>query len=110
MENLSLNLPFLSSLPFFSSTTVAFVCQAVLMCLAWLVGRLTFSLWWIVLGSIMWWLAIRSKQKAQNTKRAFDALQVNDQKFIRDNIEHLPSWVFFPDQERAEWWVYRLID
>lgn len=103
MENIPLNFPFLSSLPFFSSTLVAFACQIVVMVLSWIVGRGQFSLWWILAGALMWWLAIRSKQQAQNQRRAYDALQNNDQKFIRDRVEELPSWVFFPDQERAEW-------
>ncbi|XP_055342694.1 extended synaptotagmin-2-like [Paramacrobiotus metropolitanus] len=103
MENIPLNFPLLSSLPFFSATAVAFVCQIIVMCLAWFVGRTQFSLWWIFLGALMWWLAIRSKEKAQNMRRAYDGLQNNDQKFIRDRVEELPSWVYFPDQERAEW-------
>ncbi|OQV23911.1 Extended synaptotagmin-2 [Hypsibius exemplaris] len=103
MENIALNFPYLSSLPFFSGTTVAFACQVVLMCTAWVVGICGFSLWWVVLGSVGWWLAVKGKTNATNMKKAFQAQQANDQKFVRDNIEHLPSWVFFPDQERCEW-------
>lgn len=70
------------------------------MCLAWFVGRIHWSLWWIVL----------SKRKAAGTTAAYKALQVNDQKFIREVAgDFLPTWVYFPDQERAEWFNRMLV-
>lgn len=108
-ENIHLNFPLLSSLPFFSSTSVAFLCQIVVISLAWLVGRTSFSLWWVLIAALMWWLAVRSKTKAEDMRRAYDALQNNDQKFVRDRVELLPSWVFFPDTERAEWFNRMLV-
>ena len=78
--------------------------------LAWigvyLLGYFDFSIAWMItplLLSVMrdqW-----KKEKRNKLAAAREAALSNEQAMIeaRMNVEDLPSWVFFPDKERAEW-------
>jgi len=78
--------------------------------LAWisvyLLGYFDFSIAWMItplLLSVMrdqW-----KKDKRNKLTAAREAALSNEQAMIeaRMNVEDLPSWVFFPDKERAEW-------
>ena len=78
--------------------------------LAWigvyLLGYFDFSIAWMItplLLSVMrdqW-----KKEKRNKLAAAREAALSNEQAMIeaRLNVEDLPSWVFFPDKERAEW-------
>ena len=78
--------------------------------LAWigvyLLGYFDFSIAWMItplLLSVMrdqW-----KKDKRNKLAAAREAALSNEQAMIeaRMNAEELPSWVFFPDKERAEW-------
>ncbi|XP_014666106.1 PREDICTED: extended synaptotagmin-2-like [Priapulus caudatus] len=69
----------------------------------WLVGYYRYSLSWVLLGLPIW-LWTSYKQNKQIEKRMVQHEIVNNEKeVILASIEDLPSWVFFPDVERAEW-------
>lgn len=76
--------------------------QALAVLTIWLVGWFGFSYAWI-LGSLfvfLWWRRDRKAKKAKlNALRAITC----DEKNVLQQLKNLPSWVCFPDVERAEW-------
>lgn len=66
----------------------------------WLVGHFHFSFAWIIMilmVFVSWEFQMDKKNKRR--ERMEKALQTS---FI-DKIQNLPSWVYFPEKERAEW-------
>ncbi|XP_019630171.1 PREDICTED: extended synaptotagmin-2-like [Branchiostoma belcheri] len=74
-----------------------------LLVVVWLVGYWAFSVSWIMLGLFVW-MAREKRQRAKEfkIKTARKAAQ-NEQETVLARLEDLPSWVYFPDVERAEW-------
>ncbi|XP_044750595.1 extended synaptotagmin-2-like isoform X2 [Coccinella septempunctata] len=48
------------------------------------------------------WYETKSRRKTNKIKAKAKAISSNKQQLL-DKIEELPSWVLFPDRERAEW-------
>ena len=72
----------------------------------WLVGHFHFSFAWIIMILMIfvsWEFQMEKKQKRR--ERMEKAVKSS---FI-DKIQNLPSWVYFPEKEQAEW-VNRIID
>ena len=78
--------------------------------LAWLgvylLGYFDFSVAWMITPLILSVLRDQwKKEKRNKLAAAREAALSNEQAMLeaRMNSEDLPSWVFFPDKERAEW-------
>ncbi|XP_066299728.1 extended synaptotagmin-2-like isoform X7 [Branchiostoma lanceolatum] len=77
--------------------------QLGILVVVWLVGYWAFSVSWIMLGLFVWmWREKKQKAKEFKIKTARNAAQ-NEQATVLARLEDLPSWVYFPDVERAEW-------
>ncbi|XP_013391900.1 extended synaptotagmin-2-like isoform X2 [Lingula anatina] len=74
-----------------------------LLLLVWIMGYFDFSVSWILLGLFifMWNETYQRRKKLQTEIAQFSAKNEKDEILAR--VEDLPSWVFFPDVERAEW-------
>lgn len=72
----------------------------------WLVGHFHFSFAWIIM--ILMIFVSWEYQMEEKTKRRERMEKALKSSFI-DKIENLPSWVYFPEKEQAEW-VNRIID
>lgn len=72
----------------------------------WLVGHYHFSFAWIIMILMIfvsWEFQMEQKQKRR------DRMEKAVKSSFIDKIENLPSWVYFPEKEQAEW-VNRIID
>ncbi|CAF0743361.1 unnamed protein product [Adineta steineri] len=74
----------------------------------WILGYYHFSVSWILL--IVFIYLFRQHQRTQFKERhkMLTEINKNEEHYIKARLEELPSWVFFPDVERAEW-VNRII-
>eukprot|EP00058_Branchiostoma_floridae_P012803 XP_002598291.1 hypothetical protein BRAFLDRAFT_119164 [Branchiostoma floridae] len=71
--------------------------------LVWLVGYWGFSVTWVMLGLFIWmWREKKIKKKNYKIRTARGVAQ-NEQATILSCVQDLPSWVYFPDVEKAEW-------
>jgi len=93
-----------------TSTVVAIAKKLGLRSLAWLgvyiLGYYNFSIGWMITPLLL--SVLRDQWKKEKRKRltaAREAALTNEQAMLeaRMGVEELPSWVFFPDKERAEW-------
>ncbi|XP_054162400.1 extended synaptotagmin-2-like [Oppia nitens] len=73
------------------------------LCFIYILGYMGFSIAWILIGVFIW--TLRHKYFAQIYQRIsfFRQLATNEEPTITGAIKDLPSWVYFPDSERAEW-------
>ena len=71
----------------------------------YLVGYVGFSIWWISITAFV--MVIREKKSMEQMRRLKlqRAMCVDEKSVIQPTITDLPSWVYFPDTERAEWVV-----
>ncbi|VDN16569.1 unnamed protein product [Dibothriocephalus latus] len=71
----------------------------------WGLGYYRFSPSWIALGAVTYLTYTRMRQKRALISGALKAIGLNEKQSILNNIgaHELPSWVYFPDVERAEW-------
>ncbi|RWS11102.1 extended synaptotagmin-1-like protein [Dinothrombium tinctorium] len=74
-----------------------------LLLLAWLIGYTGFSFAWICIGLLVWILRVKYMQQQQTLVTVHRALGEDPKQTITNALQHLPSWVYFPDIERAEW-------
>ncbi|CAF1168043.1 unnamed protein product [Rotaria sordida] len=74
-----------------------------LVLIVWIFGYFQFSVSWILL--IVFIYLFRKRQRAQFKERhkMLNEMNNNEEQYIRARLDELPSWVFFPDVERAEW-------
>uniref|UniRef100_K1R835 Extended synaptotagmin-2 n=1 Tax=Magallana gigas TaxID=29159 RepID=K1R835_MAGGI len=69
----------------------------------WLSGYLNFSPSWILFGLILYvWKERQGQRKKLQIEIRQDTAR-DEQKAILARVEDLPSWVHFPEVERAEW-------
>ncbi|XP_019621531.1 PREDICTED: extended synaptotagmin-2-like [Branchiostoma belcheri] len=74
-----------------------------LLVLVWLVGYWGFSVTWVMLGLFIWmWREKKIRKKNYKIQTARGVAQ-NEQSTILSCVQDLPSWVYFPDVEKAEW-------
>ncbi|XP_064644858.1 extended synaptotagmin-2-like isoform X2 [Lineus longissimus] len=69
----------------------------------WVLGYVGFSASWVFIGLFIYMFNDRFKKKKQFQIEIAQALAKDEKKVIQARVEDLPSWVFFPDVERAEW-------
>ncbi|XP_041372347.1 extended synaptotagmin-2-like [Gigantopelta aegis] len=75
----------------------------------WFFGYFQFSPSWLLLGLVVYsWKAKHNKDKKWKIKIAQEIAR-DEREAILARVEELPSWVYFPDVERAEW-VNKIID
>lgn len=69
----------------------------------WLSGYFNFSPSWLLIGLILYvWKDRQGKRKKLQIEIRQDTAR-DEQKAILARVEDLPSWVHFPEVERAEW-------
>ncbi|TGZ64757.1 hypothetical protein CRM22_006217 [Opisthorchis felineus] len=71
----------------------------------WGVGYMGFSGAWVALGSVGYFFIKLARSKRAKLTSSLKAIGENEKQFIIQNfsVRDLPSWVYFPDVERAEW-------
>ncbi|CAI9735471.1 extended synaptotagmin-2-like isoform X3 [Octopus vulgaris] len=80
---------------FFKSAVVTFG--------VWLVGYFNFSFSWLLLGLVVYGWRERFTQVRDMQIEISQTAARDEKKSILARVEDLPSWVYFPDVERAEW-------
>ncbi|XP_074653723.1 extended synaptotagmin-2-like isoform X6 [Tubulanus polymorphus] len=75
----------------------------VLLLAVWLLGYFGFSASWVMIGLFVYIFNERYKRKRQLQIEIAHELARDEKKSILARVEDLPSWVYFPDIERAEW-------
>uniref|UniRef100_A0A5K3FBI6 Beta-1,4-galactosyltransferase n=3 Tax=Mesocestoides corti TaxID=53468 RepID=A0A5K3FBI6_MESCO len=71
----------------------------------WGLGYYKFSPCWVLLGTVGYLAYSRAQERRSLIRGAMKAISSDEKSYILNNIGTcgLPSWVFFPDIERAEW-------
>lgn len=80
---------------FLQITTITF--------LAYIFGSLGFSFLWIIIPMMGWIIRDRYLQHQNELYDVRSAIASDEKSVITSAIKELPSWVHFPDEERAEW-------
>ena len=80
-----------------------FIRSLLVLLVAWVFGCCGLSFAWILFGGLLYsvWYAQR-KQKSKR-RAIMESVIRNERDTILATLEDLPSWVFFPDSEKAEW-------
>ncbi|XP_074624645.1 extended synaptotagmin-2-like isoform X1 [Acropora palmata] len=71
--------------------------------LIWFMGWLGLSYVWIICGLFIYVLWRLNADERKTRRDAFREATEKEQEVVEARMEDLPSWVFFPDVERAEW-------
>ncbi|KAK2570434.1 Extended synaptotagmin-3 [Acropora cervicornis] len=71
--------------------------------LIWFMGWLGLSYVWIICGLFIYVLWRLNADERKTRRDAFREAAEKEQEVVEARMEDLPSWVFFPDVERAEW-------
>jgi Ca2+-dependent lipid-binding protein len=74
----------------------------------WLFGYYNFSVAWILIATFIYLYLERYKLNRQLRIDVINELALNEREAIISRLDEIPSWVYFPDKERAEW-VNKLI-
>ncbi|KAF8570027.1 hypothetical protein P879_05451 [Paragonimus westermani] len=71
----------------------------------WGIGYMQFSATWIALGTFGYFCIQLARNKRMQLTSSLKAIGQDEKAFILQNfsVSDLPSWVYFPDVERAEW-------
>ncbi|CAF4212678.1 unnamed protein product [Rotaria sp. Silwood2] len=69
----------------------------------WLLGYFHFSVSWILLAVFIYLFRKRQRSQSKLRHKMLNQINNNEEKYIKASLDELPSWVFFPDVERAEW-------
>ncbi|CAL1546958.1 unnamed protein product [Lymnaea stagnalis] len=69
----------------------------------WLVGYFKFSVSWLWLLLVVYIWKERHTKTKQHKFAIYQQLAIDEKAVILARVEDLPSWVNFPDVERAEW-------
>ncbi|KER31423.1 hypothetical protein T265_02335 [Opisthorchis viverrini] len=71
----------------------------------WGIGYMGFSGAWVALGSVGYFFIKLARSRRAKLTSSLKAIGENEKQFIIQNfsVRDLPSWVYFPDVERAEW-------
>ena len=71
--------------------------------LVWLIGWFNFSFAWILLFVTLYLLRDQVQHQRLLKLSVKRSIALDEKAVIKAAVEHLPSWVHFPDRERAEW-------
>ncbi|XP_015182363.1 PREDICTED: extended synaptotagmin-2 isoform X2 [Polistes dominula] len=70
----------------------------------WSWGYMNFSLAWLIAPIILLvWKSERQKDQQLRAITAQASVMANEKELIGKRMDELPSWVYFPDFDRAEW-------
>ncbi|CAF1046797.1 unnamed protein product [Adineta ricciae] len=69
----------------------------------WIFGYFHFSVSWILLAVFIYLFRQRQRSQFKERHRMLNEINKNEEQYIKARLDELPSWVFFPDVERAEW-------
>ncbi|CAF0788896.1 unnamed protein product [Rotaria sp. Silwood1] len=69
----------------------------------WLLGYFHFSISWILLAVFIYLFRKRQRTQSLLRHKMLNEINKNEEQYIKARLDELPSWVFFPDIERAEW-------
>ncbi|KAK7092651.1 extended synaptotagmin-2-like isoform X3 [Littorina saxatilis] len=87
----------------------AYFKKAAVVLAVWATGYFRFSPSWLLLGLVVYVWKERHNAAKKNTIAIAQAIARDEKGVILAKVEDLPSWVYFPDVERAEW-VNKMID
>lgn len=87
-----------------SSLTISFVTKLTAAGIIWGWGYFNFSIAWLIAPiAFSVWKAERKKDNELKTITAQASVLAKEKQLIVNRIDELPSWVYFPDFDRAEW-------
>jgi Ca2+-dependent lipid-binding protein len=66
-------------------------------------GYMGFSLSWLLIGVFVWTLRYKYFKEQSDKVNLQRSIASNEKLAITCAMKDLPSWVYFPDTERAEW-------
>ncbi|XP_032679722.1 extended synaptotagmin-3 isoform X1 [Odontomachus brunneus] len=87
-----------------SSLTMSFVTKLMAAGIIWGWGYFNFSIAWLIAPiAFSVWKAERKRDNELRTITAQASVLAKEKQLIVSRIDELPSWVYFPDFDRAEW-------
>lgn len=87
-----------------SSLTVSFLTKLATAGIIWGWGYLNYSIAWLIAPiAFSVWKAERKKDNELRTITAQASVLAKEKELIVNRMNELPSWVYFPDFDRAEW-------
>jgi len=69
----------------------------------WAVGYLDFSPAWLLGGIVLSVMREKWRREKRTKRELARAIALNSEQVVLAKLQDLPSWVHFPDVERAEW-------
>ena len=75
----------------------------------WFFGWSKFSPSWLLLGLVLYMWKDRHVKQRQHRMKMQQQMADNEKEVILATVDDLPSWVHFPDVERAEW-INKILD
>ncbi|CAF3620644.1 unnamed protein product [Rotaria sordida] len=69
----------------------------------WLFGYFHCSVSWILFAVFIYLFRQRQRNQFKLRRKMLNEINKNEEQYIKARLDELPSWVFFPDIERAEW-------
>lgn len=87
-----------------SSLTTSFLTKLAAVGIIWGWGYFNFSVAWLIAPvAFSVWKAERKRDNELRTITAQASVLAKEKQLIASRIDELPSWVYFPDFDRAEW-------
>lgn len=87
-----------------SSLTISFLIKLATAGIIWGWGYFNYSIAWLIAPiAISVWKAERKKDNELRTITAQAGVLAKEKELIISRMNELPSWVYFPDFDRAEW-------
>ncbi|CAF1631558.1 unnamed protein product [Rotaria magnacalcarata] len=74
-----------------------------LVVIVWILGYFHLSVSWILLVVLVYLFRQRQRALFKERHKMLNEINNNEEQYIKARLDELPSWVFFPDVERAEW-------
>ncbi|CAF3301091.1 unnamed protein product [Rotaria socialis] len=74
-----------------------------LVVIVWILGYFHLSVSWILLVVLIYLFRQRQRALFKERHKMLNEINNNEEQYIKARLDELPSWVFFPDVERAEW-------
>lgn len=86
------------------SLSISFLTKLAAAGIIWGWGYLNLSIAWLIAPlALAAWKSERRKDNELKTITAQASVMAKEKELIMSRIDELPSWVYFPDFDRAEW-------
>lgn len=86
------------------SLTISFLTKLAATGIVWGWGYFNLSVAWLIVPiAVSVWKTERKKDNELRTITAQASIMAKEKELISSRIDELPSWVYFPDFDRAEW-------